>query len=50
VNGQVIANIKNYQNSWSMAGLTPGIYFYQLTWKNKKGVTERKTGKILITD
>ena len=50
VNGQVIANIKNYQNSWSMVGLTPGIYFYQLTWKNKKGVTERKTGKILITD
>ncbi|MEO5946210.1 MAG: MopE-related protein, partial [Chitinophagaceae bacterium] len=50
VNGKVVANIRNYRNNSSMTSLTPGLYFYHLSYKNQNGELQRKTGKILITD
>ena len=50
VNGKVVASLRKYRNNSSMASITPGLYFYQLIYKNKNGEGQRKTGKILITD
>ena len=50
VNGKEIIKIKNYRNNWSMKRLTPGIYFYQILYRNKEGELQRKIGKIFITE
>ena len=50
VNGKEIIKIKNYRNNWSMQRLTPGIYFYQILYRNKEGELQRKIGKIFITE
>jgi uncharacterized delta-60 repeat protein len=49
-NGKMIADLKNYHNNWSMAKLAPGIYFYQVVYRNQKGEQQRKTGKLIIID
>jgi len=48
--GKTVANIKNYRNNMSMARLTPGIYFYQIIYRQSDGELCRKAGKIYITD
>lgn len=50
MSGKIVANLKNYKNNWSMNKLAPGIYAYQLLFRNSKGDLSRKTGKLLITD
>jgi alpha-tubulin suppressor-like RCC1 family protein len=50
VNGKVVVKQKNYRNNWSMARLTPGIYFYQFVYRNQKGEQKIKTGKLIIID
>ena len=50
VNGKIVASLRKYRNNSSMTSITPGLYFYQLIYKNKNGEGQRKTGKILITD
>ncbi|MEO6611997.1 MAG: MopE-related protein [Chitinophagaceae bacterium] len=49
-NGEIVTNLRNYRNDFSMARLAPGLYFYQLLYKNNKSELKRKTGKILVTD
>jgi len=48
--GVLVAKIEQYSGNWIPGSLTPGLYFYQLYFRNQKGELERKTGKIQITD
>ncbi len=48
--GIQVAKIEQYSGNWIPGSLTPGLYFYQLYFRNQKGELERKTGKIQITD
>jgi hypothetical protein len=48
--GVQVAKIEQYSGNWIPGSLTPGLYFYQLYFRNQKGELERKTGKIQITD
>jgi hypothetical protein len=48
--GVIIAQMKSYINNWRPGNVVPGLYFYQLLYRNEKGELQRKTGKILITD
>src|SRR4030095_642887 len=48
--GVRVAKIEQYSGNWIPGSLTPGLYFYQLYFRNQKGELERKTGKIQITD
>jgi|GEM_PF-6587983 len=50
VNGRVILNLRKYQNNRSMERLVPGIYFYQVLFKNQKDELIKETGKLFITD
>ncbi len=50
INGKSVAYLKNYHNNWSMARLAPGMYLYQVLYKNKDGQLIRQTGKLLIAD
>jgi hypothetical protein len=48
--GVIIARMKPYANDWRPGNVAPGLYFYQLLYRNEKGVLQRKTGKIFISD
>jgi hypothetical protein len=48
--GVIIAQMKTYRNDWRPGNVVPGLYFYQLLYRNEKGELLRKTGKIFITD
>jgi hypothetical protein len=48
--GLAVAYLPRYSNNWSPGNLASGIYFYQLTYRNKKGEPRVKTGKIFVTD
>ena len=50
VNGMVVLKIDNYQTDADVSKLTPGIYFYHITKKDKDGMLRVYNGKMMITE
>jgi hypothetical protein len=50
INGRVVVSLKNYQNNWSMSALSPGMYFYSISYEDKHGQAFTRSGKLIITD
>jgi uncharacterized protein YjdB len=50
IRGVGMVQMKQFTNTWTPGNVAPGIYIYELLYRNLKGELQRKTGKILITD
>ncbi|HLF62215.1 MAG TPA: HYR domain-containing protein, partial [Saprospiraceae bacterium] len=50
MHGRVVADLRNYENDWSMSALSGGMYLYRIVHKTSTGSEVVNTGKLIITD